>query len=129
MRFFVLELSQDEVILLLFFLNRITNSLKSNDFCLLNKTNNLICKHYQCSLDVCSKDKRSCDQLKNLFKNNQNNNFYFLERIKIFSYIYFFIINSCQQKCHLLLPTIAFAIVFFAMSQNEAAAPRGKNPS
>ena len=74
-------------ILLLVILNRITNSLNSNDFCLLNQTNNLICKHYQCSLDVCSKDKKSCDQLKNLFKNNnnQNNNFHFLERIKIFS--------------------------------------------
>ena len=49
----------------------------------------MICKHYQCSLDVCSKDKKSCDQLKNLFKNNnnQNNNFHFLERIKIFSKI------------------------------------------
>ena len=72
-------------ILLLVILNGIANSLKSNDFCLLNQTNNLICKHYQCSLDVCSKDKKSCDQLKNLFINQ--NNFHFFEKIKIFSKI------------------------------------------
>ena len=93
-------------ILLLLILNRITNSLKSNDFCLLNQiTNNLICKHYQCSLDVCSKDKKSCDQLKNLFKNNQNNNFHFLERIKIFSYISKDNTKICRKSEYLSLGT------------------------
>jgi hypothetical protein len=67
-------------ILLLVILNSL-NSLESNDFCLLSQNESLICKHYQCSLDVCSKDKRSCDQLKNLHNNNQNY-FNFFERMK-----------------------------------------------
>jgi len=73
-------------VLLLVILNSL-NSLKSNDFCLLDQNESLICKNYQCSLDTCSKDQKSCDQLKNLFNNNQNNNFHFLEKIKIFSQI------------------------------------------
>ena len=62
------------------------NSLKSNYFCLLSQNESLICKNYQCSLDTCSKDKESCDQLKNLFNNNQKN-FRFFDRIKTLSKI------------------------------------------
>ena len=62
------------------------DSLKSNYFCLLSQNESLICKNYQCSLDTCSKDKESCDQLKNFFNNNQKN-FRFLERTKLLSKI------------------------------------------